>query len=193
MALTLITAPSAALVTTAEAKRHCRVDHTDDDAYLDSLVAAVTANIDGADGWLGRALGAQTWKLSLDAFPTGSRGIMLPLPPLRSVTTVAYTDVDGVARTYTAFRTFGIDSKSGQGFILPAYDDEWPETRDDTPEAVQITFTAGYETVPTPIKHAILLMVGNLYENREDTTELKLGHLPMGADALLAPYRSWNV
>lgn len=191
MALTLVTAAAAPLVTLAEVKRHCRVDHTDDDTYLEALVAAITANIDGADGWLGRCLGEQTWKLSLPYFPCGR--IYLPLPPLQGVTEVAYTDVDGAPQTYADFREFGVDSRIGQGFILPAYDGEWPETRDDTPEAVQITFTAGYAALPTPIKHAILLMVGSLYEHREDASHTKMEQMPFASTALLTPYRSWAI
>lgn len=184
----LVVAP---LVTLAEAKRHVRAqDFTDDDAYLESLISVVGDHLDGANGWLGRAFVEQDWVLTLDCFPCGE--IMIPLPPLRGVTEVAYTDADGADQTYTTFREFGAGYPKKPGYILPAYDGEWPETRDDTPEAVRITFTAGYSAVPPSIKHAALLLIGHLYKNREQTIDLRLGELPLGADRLLLLYRdSW--
>lgn len=189
MALTLVTAASAPLVTLAEAKQHCRVDHDDDNALITSLLNVVSENIDGADGWLGRSVRQATWKLSLPYFPVHE--IALPLPPLREVTEVAYLDEDGASQTYTTFREFGVGDRHAQGLVLPAYDEDWPDTRDDTPEAVTITFDAGYDSVPVPIKHAALLMIGHLYEHREDVSEIKIEQMPFAATALLAPYRSW--
>lgn len=189
MALTLVTAASAPLVSLVEAKRHCRVDHDDDDAFLTSLLDVVSENIDGADGAYGRSFRLATWKLSLPCFPHGK--IRLPLPPLREVTEVAYTDEDGNSQTYSAFREFGVLAKHAQGIVLPAYDDDWPDTRDDTPEAVRVTFEAGYDDVPAPVKHAALLMIGHLYENREEVTEIRMEQMPVAATRLLAPFESW--
>lgn len=190
MALKLVTAASAPLVSLAEAKKHVRAeDFQDDDAYLEALIATASAHIDAPSGWLGRAVGESTWELRLDCFPC--ERINIPLPPLLSVGAVEYVDVDGVEQTYSAFRAFGIESANFPGFILPAYDEDWPDTRDDEPEAVRITFTAGYSATPKPIKHAVLLMVGDWYKNREDTTEVKLTEMPRAVDALLRPFQVW--
>ncbi len=191
MALTLVTAATAPLVSLVEAKRHCRVDHDDDDTYLESLVEVVSDNIDGADGWLGRSVRQATWKLSLPCFPMHE--IRLPLPPLREVTSITYLDEDGASQTYTTFREFGVAARHAQGIVLPAYDEDWPDTRDDTPEAVSVTFEAGYEAVPTPIKQGALLIIGHLYEHREEVSEIKMEQMPFAAAALLMPYRSWAV
>lgn len=190
MALKLVAAASAPLVSLAEAKKHLNVFHDDDDGYIEVLIAVATSHIDGAEGWLGRAFGEQSWELSLDCFPAGE--IRLPLPPLQEVTEVAYTDVDGVGQTYTGFREFGIGSVGGQGFILPAYGQRWPTARRE-PEAVRIKFTAGYEAVPPSVAHAIKLLIGTWYEGREDASELKLNEMPKGVDALLTPLRFWPV
>jgi uncharacterized phiE125 gp8 family phage protein len=179
------------LVSLAEVKKHVHSeDFTDDDAYLEALVATATAHIDGASGWLGRAIGESEWQLLLNCFPCG--GIRIPLPPLLSVDEIEYVDVEGETQTVADFRQFGIESANGQGYVLPAYDGEWPDTRDDEPEAVRVTFTAGYSEVPKPIKHAILLLVGDWYENRENASEIKLNEMPRGVDALLYPLRFWG-
>ncbi len=52
----------------------------------------------------------------------------------------------------------------------------------------------GRSTVPAPIRHAILLMVGHLYGSRDavTTTAAQPAQLPLGVEALLAPYRIWG-
>lgn len=189
MALNLLSA-SAPLVTLAEAKKHVRAeDFTDDDAYLTSLIAVAQAHIEGPEGWLGRSFGQQTWEYSIDCFPASGQ-IFLPIPPLQSVDAIEYTDVNGATQTVASFREFGTASRSGAGFVMPAYGAAWPATRDE-PEAVRVSFTAGYSSVPAQVKHAILLLVGEWYENREDAGSLKLEEIPTCASALLMPLRFW--
>lgn len=74
----------------------------------------------------------------------------------------------------------------------------------ETPSAdgatVTVRYRAGYptvdgrSTVPAPIRHAILLMVGHLYGSRDavTTTAAQPARLPLGVEALLAPYRIWG-
>lgn len=59
-----------------------------------------------------------------------------------------------------------------------------------------VRYRAGYADgqVPAPIRHAILLLVGHLYENRMAVTAATaMGAMPLGVDALLSPYRVWSV
>jgi uncharacterized phiE125 gp8 family phage protein len=193
--LKLVTPPATPVVSLAEAKNHLRIFHSDDDAYIDSLVAAAIGLIDGADGWLGRAIGAQTWQCSVDRFPCSDAyahagRIHIPLAPLVSITSVKYTGTDGVEADVVGFRTFGAGSTQ-PGYVLPAVGSSWPSTQCE-PESVRITFNAGYATVPQGIKHAILLMVGSLYENREDIGDGKMVELPLASKALLMPHRNWR-
>jgi uncharacterized phiE125 gp8 family phage protein len=193
MALKLITDASAPLVTAAEIKRHVRaVDFADDDDYLTSLVAIAANHIDGPEpAWLGRSLAERQWQLILDGFPSDRCArIMLPLPPLKSVDAFEYVDINGVTQTITDFREFGVNSVNGAGFVLPAYSATWPDTRLQ-PEAVKITFTAGYTGVPPAAKHAIMLLVAQWYENRENAAEIALTEMPKGVDALLMPLKFW--
>ncbi|MGQ3293671.1 MAG: head-tail connector protein, partial [Shinella sp.] len=193
--LKLVTPAAAPVVSLADAKRHLRVLHDDDDGYIEALVETAIGLIDGADGWLGRALGEQTWEYSLDRFPCsdvyGRTGrINIPLAPLISVDTVEYTGSDGVDAVITGFRPFGIGSTQ-PGYILPAIGNSWPSTICE-PEVVRIAFKAGYEDLPVGIKHAILLMIGHWYENREDISDGKLVELPLASKALLMPHRNWR-
>jgi uncharacterized phiE125 gp8 family phage protein len=188
MALKLITAATTPLVTLTEAKRHVRaVDFDDDDSYLEALIEVAASHIDAPSGWLGRAIRQSQWQLRLDSFPWEE--IRIPLPPLVSIDEIEYVDIDGATQTYTGFREYGVGAANGMGSVLYEYDDEWPDTLDDEPEVVRVTFTAGYTAVPAPIKHAALLLIGDWYKNRENTSEIKMTDMPRAVDALLYPYR----
>ena len=210
MTLTLVTAPMALALTLAEVKAHLRVEDTanDEDALIMSLTRAAHEHIDGRDGWLGRALLTQTWDLVLDRFPknrTRARGyigpgfaadaIRVPLPPLISVTSVKYIDSDGVLQTWAASK-YTVDIKSQPGRITPAFGEVWPSTRGEI-NAVTVQFVAGYgadwNSVPTPIKHAMLLLVGHFYEHREEVVVgITTARLPVAVEALLGPYQVWD-
>jgi uncharacterized phiE125 gp8 family phage protein len=55
---------------------------------------------------------------------------------------------------------------------------------------IKITYTAGYgataATTPNRVKHAIMMLVGELYENREDTDKMQPYSMPWGVKALLS-------
>lgn len=171
MRLTIVTPPSIEPVTLAEAKAHLRVDGNDEDALINQLIAVARQALDGRDGLLGRALIQQVWKLTHDRFP---RAIEIPLPPLISVDGITYLDADAMTQTID----LGTVTVEGIGDAAPAIlrpvsGTTWPETYDH-PEAIAITFKAGYGTaaanVPAPIKQAMLLDIAHMFENREAVT-----------------------
>lgn len=202
--LALVTAPTDLPVHLNELKAHLRIPPTEnlEDALILAYLRAAVSQIDGRDGWLGRALCTQTWDYILEGFPRVDRHrpwgeIRVPLPPLQSVTSITYTDENGDNQTLAASKYFvsGI-SGSKAARIAPAFGETWPTTRDE-PDTATVRFVAGYGTfndIPDPIKSALFLMVSHLYENRE---QVVIGQpvvpLPMAADALLAPYRVWSV
>lgn len=196
-ALNLHEAASVYPVTLAEAKTHLRVDHSDEDALISSLIAAATSHVEGRAGYTGRALVSQVWDYSLASFPQEGF-INIPLPPLMEVISVTYLDKDG------ATQTLGIDYYEVNTFTQPArihlaYGKSWPETYEAW-NAVTIRFRAGYAPtdsdsptdmasgVPESIKAAILLIIGDLYHNRQAQQDAKL-ELNRSVQALLYPYR----
>lgn len=175
-------APASAVITLAEAKRHCRVDHADDDTDITELVEVATAAIEGPNG-IGIALKPQTWRMSLDYFPCE---IKIPLGPVTAISSIGYTDSAGAAATIASWR---VDFDTQPCRIWPARDTAWPAILCE-PGAVKVTFVCGYATVPSDLKAALKLLVGHFYEHREAvTTDLKAIDLPMGVDAILNRYR----
>lgn len=173
MSLVLISPPTQDVVTLAEAKEHLRVDANDDDTLIGRLIGQVVASLDPASGGtLGRALRPQTWELRLAEFPLCP--IRLPFPPAIEIESIKYDAADGAEQTVA-----GSDYRLiGQGAFQPvrlslSYGASWPAAR-YSEEAVRIRFVAGYDAddeggdrLPTAIKVAALLMIGDLYENRE--------------------------
>lgn len=174
-----VTPPAKPVLTLAEARAQCRIDALgsppvhEDDELLGRFVAGATAELEGMEGWLGRALLTQTWRLTLPGFPrcgSGSHsGVPLPLPPLQSVTSIGYTDPDGVEQTL-AGSAYRVITEARVGRVEPVYGTSWPSTRTQS-DAVKITFTCGYgadETdVPEDIRNYVRARTGQLYEHRE--------------------------
>lgn len=183
MPLTLVTAPAGLPLTEEEVWDHLRVNLTGspaqpaDKAHILALINAAVAYVDGRHGWLGRALVEQTWKLELDDFPCGDRPVKLPLAPLISVGSITYVDADGVTQTLST-DVYAVDTASEPGLVYLKWGQSWPGVRDQR-NAVAVTYTCGYattsspvvdygENVPTPIKQALKLIVGELYQRREE-------------------------
>lgn len=180
----LITPPTLEPVTLQEAKDHLRVTTTDEDALISELITSARQQ---AETFLRRALLTQTWALYLDSFPDQ---IELPNSPVQSVTSIKYIDVDGVEQTLSTLQ-YDVHTQNEPALIVPAYGKTWPSIRSQL-NAITVEFVAGWQiqqSVPGPIKSALLLIIGHLYENRENASPLNMHQLPYGANALLFPYR----
>lgn len=184
----LVTAPAIEPVTLSEAKRHLRVDHTEEDQLILSLIAAARVHIEYTATW--RALITQTFDGWIDRF---CDVIELPFSPLQSVTSITYIDAVGVEQTLSA-SVYSVVVAAIVGRVELAYGKSWPTTR-EVSNAVKIRFVAGYGSaasdVPEPIKQGLLMLIGHLYENREMSAPVQLHTIPFSADALLRPYKVW--
>lgn len=197
--LALVTTPSVEPVTLAEVKQHLRVDTTDEDTLIATLITAAVDYVSGRNGYTGRVLVQQTWDYYLDAFPSGA--IEIPLPPVQSVTSITYKDRDGASQTL-ATSVYSANTTREPAQIVLKQDQAWPETYQSW-DAVKIRFVAGYvptsadsptdfaSGVPAAIKAAILLTVADLYENRSGQ-ELSSGQFQINQTVknLLNPYRA---
>ncbi|MBZ9650004.1 hypothetical protein K9B33_20935 [Sphingobium sp. 3R8] len=189
MRVTVITPPEP-VVTPQEAAVHLRLgDSFDERSYLEDIIAAATQHIDGPAGWLGRAIGVQTLETYLPSF--GVTSIVLPYPPAIEIVSIDYVDNSGAAITLDPadyeLRTL----------LRPAWPKSWPSAQWQgcDGETVRIRYRAGYETIPAPIRAAILLMVGDLFEFRETVQSGgSVVSIPMSTtvENLLSPFRVWG-
>lgn len=182
--LVLVTAPVVEPVTLTEAKDHMRVDASTDDALIEALILAARERV---ETFTGRALVTQTWDWTLDCFEPI---LIVPKPPLVSVTSITYVDSDGASQTL-ASTVYQVDIKTQPARIVEAYGQTWPTTREQL-NAVTIRFVAGYgiaaSHVPMALRQAALLLIGHWYREREDTARTELRQIPSGAEALMMPY-----
>ncbi|GAA0566699.1 head-tail connector protein [Rhizomicrobium electricum] len=182
MSLQLLTPPAAEPVTLAEAKAHLKIDTSDEDALVATLITAARAR---AEWHTGRAFVTQRWRLRLDAWP--QQGVIeLPLPPLVSVEEVAVTDAGGI-RSVLDPAAYRVDAASAPGRVIVTVRPPSLRARD----GLEVAFTAGYgdaSAVPVAIQQAILEVVADLYTHRGDDD-------PVGVSgqALLAPYRVFKL
>jgi uncharacterized phiE125 gp8 family phage protein len=176
------TAPATEPVTLAQAKDQLRVTHDDEDTLIGRLVSVAVAHFD-ATGALGRAMITQDWA---QWEPQSPGYVRLDMGPFQSLVSVEYYDADGVLQT-ADLADFETRLKNDFVICRPKENAEWPNA-DDRDDAIKITYRVGYgdaDDVPENVKHAILLLVGHLYENRESSTEAALKELPMGIEFLL--------
>lgn len=179
MPLKLITGPVTEPLTLEEAKVHLRVDGSDDDAYIGALIIAAREVVEGATS---RQLLPATWELALDDFEAS---ITLDKAPFKEMVSVKHIDADGTEQTIAA-EGYTLDDYSNPAKLVVT---DLPTVK-DTPNAVKIRFIAGSESVPEAIKAAMKLIIGNLYENRQEVVTGTIAtQLPVGVDFLLNPYR----
>lgn len=183
MEITVVTPPEP-LITLDEAKAYLHVDFSDDDALITGLIAAASAHIDGPMGWLGRAIGEQELEAVFPEFCGSS--VALPLPPVISVQSLKYLDTGNVEQTVDpANYSYSTDRLwLSDGYTFPGVYKAW--------NAVRVAFTAGYEEVPEPLKVAVKMHIGTLYENRASIGEGKV-ILPHAYEALCAPFKVWSL
>jgi len=176
------------VISQEEARQQIRLGPNDGslDADVMRLVRAATEVVEETT-W--RALITQTWRLTLDQFPCR---IVLPRPPLQSVTSLQYVDENGALQTLGSTKYLvTLDAEPGR--IEPAYNEVWPTTRCQQ-DAVRVTYVAGYgaaaSDVPQGIRQAILLILADWFRNREaNITGTIIAPVPMSAAWLLAGYR----
>lgn len=159
-----VVVPPEPIVTPAEVAG----SHAADDAGVKKMIAAVTEEIDGPGGWLGRCLGPQTLEL-VGWF--GCSRIKLPYPPaIRAVSIVTVSD--NGAETTVDPSTYRFED----GEIIVASGASWvsqPKHR--------IRYEAGYNgtgdgktgAVPERARQAIILSVQELLRVGRDDHELR--------------------
>lgn len=181
---TVTVAAASEPITLDEAKAQTRVDSSDSDDYLDSLIAAARSHI---ESYCGTPLVQRTVTVKCDGFCDFAG---FPAVPLISVSSVSYVDDAGDAQTLSTdvyeVRTDGLTAslrlKDGQS---------WPSIQSQS--RITVTAVVGYSAVPDAIKHAALLLIGQWFDNREAINVGNIvAELPNAVPALLANHKVYS-
>ena len=193
--LTRQTSPAVEPVTVAEAKAHLRVDVSDDDTYIGTLI---TAAREWCEQYLDRTLVNTQWVMRFDSFPPdGTQDIELPRPPMSMAGTttavsLTFTSETGGTQAFST-NSFRVDRNATPGAVKTLYGQTWPpHLMDDN--AVSVTWWAGYgsagSSVPAAVRHAILMLVGHWYENRSTVLVGSISkQLEFAVESLLSSHR----
>lgn len=172
MGIQLITGAAPPL-TAADLRLHCSIEASDTsfDSLLTDYIAAANNRIEELTG---KAFGAQSWKLALDAFPAE---IDLPRGPVTAVASIKYFDATGIEQTLDPSK-YLVDLISDPARLVPAPDAVWPASQARA-NAVTVQFTSGYTVVPPKILQCIRAAVAAWFQTRE------IAELPAGVIELL--------
>lgn len=178
MALKLITAAATMPVSLASVKLHCGVEDSTFDALLTELLADAVNHVEEL---LGRSLGEQTWLLTLDAF---ADAIELRRGPVLGIVASGFKYVNAAGTlTVVPAELYTLDLVTQPSWIVRNEDAAWPETT-AKPNAVEVTFTAGWTeaTLPRALRRAVCVLVAAWFEDRTASA-------PKAVGELVQPYR----
>lgn len=187
MSLTLVTLPQVEPVAIGEVQEQAIVPHPEDNGLILRLITAARQHVEQVT-W--RQLVTATYEWRLDRL---CGALYVPRPPLQSVTSIEYVDGQGTTQTLDP-SAYTVDAHSTPGRIVPAHGQSWPATRGHIDD-VTVMFSAGYgggDDVPETLRHAILMLVAYWFEQRESAAGRTMTSVPLGFDALIAPYRVYD-
>ena len=182
MAWKVTTAPVNEPWTVSEVKNYLKVDTSADDTLITTLIGAARQT---AESYLNMALITQTITEKLDRL--NSPTIYLSVNPVIAVSSFQYADSENNTQTY-ASSNYVVDTYSKPARLSLGFGKSWPTLYGNIND-VTITYTAGFGTessgVPMQIRQAILMMIADSYDNREDYVK----KMPTASQYLLDQYR----
>ena len=198
-----------------------------DDTQDANLMGTLRGCVLATERYTRRTFITTTWTMFKDRFPgkalpwwDGVRqmadteltdlteSIIVPRPPLISITSIKAHKQDGNTTTVTA-TDYIVDSNSEPARVALKVSKTWPTDALRAINGVEVEFVAGYgptgSDVPAPIREAILLCVAESHNNREGVLAKvdKVGEtsisrfspedIPVPARGLLGSYKVWKL
>ena len=193
----VITPAAAEPLTVSEVKDFLRVDSSAEDALIGVLITAARTM---CEEYTQQVMMPTTVEQYWDDFPCSSasaprdtRGqwftdydiMLLQKSPVQSVSFIKYFDGNGTEQTITS-TSYSVDAVSQPARILPVT--SWDGIDPNRLNSVTVRYVVGYAdaaSVPAPLKQAMLLMIGDMYERRQDSIK----QLPSASEYLMNPFR----
>ncbi len=180
-----LTPPAIEPVSLSEAKDFLRILTDDEDELLGTLITAARLMIEAASG---RLLIEQSWRIVLNAWPLGGE-IRLPLSPVRSLIAARVFPASGSAEV-VASSSLALVAGSDpplMAIVGPV------SSLGRASAAIEIDLVAGFgatrDTVPAPLRQAVLRLACRWFEHRGDVVSRDAARLPAEIAALVAPFR----
>lgn len=178
-------AASTYVLTTSEVKEHLKIDSSVEDTYIDNLLIAAQKS---CEEYTNRFFIVTTLKQYCDTWDDAKE---LLKNPVRGIEEITYYDSDNSLQTL-ADTVYTSDPALMPTRIALKPDQSFPAIADKI-NAVIVEYDVGVATaadVDNAIKQAVLLTIGNWYQNREAViVGRQVNALPMSAKYLLDQYR----
>lgn len=148
------------LVSRSEVKEHLRVEHILEDSLIDGYIEAAMNYI---EDYTSLAYGVQSFEEYVTA-DKNDKEVFLAMNPVNSITEVL--EIDEVDGTQTDVTSDIVSITTGLGTRL----------KTKLRKSYKITYSAGVveSELPKQMKQALLLIVAEMYENREDRPNIKV-------------------
>lgn len=150
------TAPAAEPVSVSTAMEVLRIDGTESDAIIGSLITAARTF---AEETTGISIAEKVYEMAYDMYPPNI--IKLPYPELIALNAVTVTDRNGTT-TSMATASWVVDTFGSA--LVKKESASYPTITLQEANGFIIEYTAGYKSVPEDIKQAILLYVKAQFE-----------------------------
>lgn len=154
--------PAVEPVTVGQLKDHLRVATNIDDTVLAQIISSARAQVERDTG---QSLITQTWRYTLDKFPTENRPIHLIHGPVQSISSFTYNDSAG---TPVAYSDYQLKSDDNPAVVIPNVGTAWPSGYYPDKRGISITYVAGWGdshvNVPAELRQAVILRAAMLYD-----------------------------
>lgn len=158
----LITPPISEPISLETAKAHIRIDHNDDDNYILDLITAARQAV---ENHIRVSLMPQTRLLTMNEFKQLN---YIAYGPVSSITSIKYIDHWGDEQTLDT-ALYQLHQSDDYDFFSVKPTKSFPEVG-KFENCIAVQYQCGYTSaaaVPQTIKAAMLLHIGDMYENRE--------------------------
>ena len=169
MEYTISTLPTDSFCTMQQALKHLRLDVYDannaldvDQATQDEVQTMIDSAISQVENLSGVVLGPRTFELKIDSFIDK---LAFPFYKINSITAVTYVNAAGAAVTMAA-SDYRLSSYTNIHESILYIINELPARKENT--QITITGTCGTTTVPSDVKKAVRLLIGDSDTYRED-------------------------
>lgn len=173
-------APTTYPVSLADVKSHLAITGTQDDARLQSYIAAATNQIEAKTG---RGFMAQTWVEYHDCFPRERymQAFETVRSPVSSVSSLTYYDDSNTLQSLTQGTSYYAVLPTDSAAILSpvrslsgVLDPWWPSEYRWRPDCIALTYVCAWSPLPDMLVHAVKLLVAYWNDGNRGSNDLEI-------------------
>ena len=177
------TGTSTEPLTYSEVKDWLRLNDDTEQTLVTTLITVAREIVEGQT-W--RPVTEQVYRMYFDKSELDTMVTLINKAPLISIDSVKYYDVNDVEQTLAAteyeYDLYANPARFRLKSVPSCY---------DKMNTLYIEFTCGYTTIPEDLKQAFRMIIGHLYENRQDVvTGTQVNEIPMASKYILERYRN---